>query len=174
MQYYRASLLMGGFLSLLSACAARTAGPGMTYQVAIDPAFTTDQTDAITAGLQNWIVSVPQLQVTYAIANCDVPATGQVCMHPDTSPPDMADDIVGDTQPAGDDSATILIYVDRIQAAAESDPSALVRQTAAHEMGHALGLKHTATGTLMAADVQNQAPSITPADIDQFWSLRGQ
>jgi hypothetical protein len=175
MQYHRASLLMGGLLSLFSACggAPSPAPPGLTYQVAIDPTFTTDQVDAITAGLQNWIASVPQLQLTYAIADCNAPAPQQVCMHPNSSAPNMTDDVVGDTQPAGDDNATIFLYVDRIQAAEEANPSKLVQQTAAHEMGHALGLKHTATGTLMAADVENQAPAITPADIDQFWSLRG-
>lgn len=172
MQYQRASLLLAMTLGLLPACAG-TPPPGLTYSVAIDPAFSTAQTDAITAGLENWIASVPQLHLTYAIASCDSPAADQVCMHPDSSPPDMTDDIVGDTQPAGDDNASVLIYVTRIADAAEVDPSALIQQTAAHEMGHALGLKHSATGTLMAADVQNQAPAITPADIDQFWSVRG-
>jgi hypothetical protein len=157
----------------LPACAATpAASPGLTYSVAIDPAFSTTETEAITAGIESWNAAVPQLHVTYAIAACDSPGPDQVCMHPNSAPPNPTDDIVGDTQSDGDDNSTILIYVDRIEAA-EASPTGLIQQTAAHEMGHAMGLKHTAAGTLMAAYVMDQASSITPADIAQFWSLRG-
>jgi predicted Zn-dependent protease len=173
MQHHGSSLLLGALVLGLPACAANAApGPGLTYSVAIDPSFTTDQTEAITAGIESWNAAVPELHVTYAIAACDSPAPNQVCMHPNSSPPDTTDDIVGDTQSAGDDNSTVMIFIDRIQAAVAS-PSGLIQQTAAHEMGHALGLKHSATGTLMAAYVMDQASAITPADIAQFWSVRG-
>lgn len=175
MQYHRSLQVLGVALGLgLPACAATPAsGPGMTYSVAIDPSFTTDEAEAITAGIESWSAAVPQLHVTYAIAACSSPAPNQVCMHPNSSPPDPTDDIVGDTQLEGDDNSTVLIYVARIDAAMAS-PSGLVQQTAAHEMGHAMGLKHSGTGTLMAADVMNQSPVVTTADIGQFWSVRGQ
>jgi len=171
MQCHRWLLLLGSLLGV-SACAG-TPAPGLSYSVAIDPAFTTDQTEAITAGIESWVASVPELHVTYAIATCKSPDPDQVCMHPDAAPPDMSDDIVGDTQPTGDDGSAVLLYVDRVEAAFPRDPMKMLQQTATHEMGHALGLKHSATGTLMAADVQNQASTITPADIAQFWSVRG-
>lgn len=176
MQYHGSPLLLGIALALgLPACAAAPAeSPGLTYAVAIDPSFTTDEAEAITAGIESWNAAVPQLHVTYSIAACDSPASDQVCMHPNTSPPDMTDDIVGDTQLGGDDNSTVTIYVARIEAAVPMNSSPLMQQTAAHEMGHALGLKHSATGTLMAADVENQASAITSADITQFWSVRGQ
>jgi len=45
--------------------------------------------------------------------------------------------------------------------------------TPAHELGHAMGLRHTASGTLMAANAADQSPTVTSDDIAQFWSVRG-
>lgn len=44
--------------------------------------------------------------------------------------------------------------------------------TAAHEVGHGMGLVHDHPGTLMAPYSQDQAPEPTPDDVVQWRSLR--
>jgi hypothetical protein len=164
-------LLPMGLALALSAC---TAAPpaALDYAVSIDPTFTADEVDAVTSGLDDWSKAVPQLHLSSVIASCDTPAPGQVCLNASMDPPsDPGDEIVGTTYRGAAESGTILIYVARILAVAP-DAMALTKQTVEHELGHAMGLQHTATGTLMAADVGNQAPSVTQADVAQFWNIR--
>jgi predicted Zn-dependent protease len=153
----------------LPACrASRT----LEYTAAIDTAFTADQMDEIASAVDDWKASVPELRVTSTIAACDEPSAQQVCFHPVHAPPDPADDVVGTTHLSANDSATVLIYVDRIQATG-MNVHALTQRTAAHELGHAMGLHHTNAGTLMAAYVPDQAQAVTDADVAQFWAVDG-
>jgi hypothetical protein len=145
----------------------------LAYSAVIDPAFSTSEVEAITAALDDWNTAVPELQITYAIAACDSPLPREVCFHPNHDPPNMRDDVVGDTQPSGSEGATVMLYVNRIEAS-RYHLSVLLRQTAEHEMGHAMGLKHSASGTLMAPYVEQQAPGATSADVAQFWSVSGE
>ncbi len=145
----------------------------MDYAVSIDPAFATNEIDAVSAGLESWSQAVPQLRLTFAIATCDTPAAGQVCLHPEFAPPDNpSDEVVGTTYRGASGSGTVLIYVARIESIAPDGMMALTQQTVEHELGHAMGLQHTAAGTLMAADVGDQAQDVTPADVAQFWAVR--
>jgi hypothetical protein len=153
-----------------SACSSK---PTMDYDVTVDPAFSPAETDAVIAGVEDWGRSIPELQLTYKIASCDSPSSCQVCFHPQHDAPDPTHDVVGSTFPGSVDDSTVWIYVDRIQATGW-DVSSLIEQTTAHEMGHAVGLHHTGPGTLMAADVPDQAHGVTSADVSQFWSVRGQ
>jgi predicted Zn-dependent protease len=41
-----------------------------------------------------------------------------------------------------------------------------------HEIGHALGLSHTAEGTVMEPVIHDAPQGITPTDVAQFWSKR--
>jgi len=155
----------------LSACTAPP--PALSYTVAVDPQFTTDQMDSITAGLNDWTAQVPELQITSSIAPCGSPSPHYVCFQPAHDAPDPSDDVIGATTPGNDGSATIRLYVDRIQATGWN-VAALTEQTAAHEMGHAMGLKHSSAHELMAPDVPDQASSVMPGDVAQFWAVRGQ
>jgi predicted Zn-dependent protease len=157
-------------LLALPACRAQRT---LEYSAVIDPAFTTDQMAEITAAVDDWRAAVPELRVTSSIAACDSPSPQQVCVHPVHAPPDPADDVVGTTHLGSRDSASVLIYVDRILATG-MDVHALTTRTAAHELGHAMGLHHSNAGTLMAAYVPEQAQSVTNADVDQFWAVDGQ
>jgi hypothetical protein len=162
------ALLLIAILALLGCRAART----LEYSAAIDPAFTAEQMEEIAAAVDDWKTSVPELRVTSTIAACDSPSAQQVCVHPVHAAPDPADDVVGTTHTGIRDSATVLIYVDRIQATG-MDVHALTEKTAAHELGHAMGLRHSTAGTLMAAYVPEQAQTVTEADVTQFWSVEG-
>jgi hypothetical protein len=170
MQCHR-TLLLGAVLAL-QACGGKTDRP-LAYSAVIDPAFTPVEVEAIAAALDDWNASVPQVHVTYEIGACDAPLPQQLCLHPNYDAPDMADDIVGDTQPVASGGATVILYVSRILAS-HYDFSALLRQTAAHEVGHVMGLRHSSSGTLMAPYVQEQAPSVASADVAQFWSVSGE
>jgi hypothetical protein len=127
--------------------------------------------DAITVGLDDWKTSVPELQITDAIARCDSPSIDEVCFHPAHDAPNPANDVVGSTHPGPLANATVWIYVDRIRVSG-MNVHALTEQTTAHEMGHAMGLVHSPSGELMAADVSDQAHAVTPADVAQFWAVR--
>jgi hypothetical protein len=72
--------------------------------------------------------------------------------------------VIGETRYEGQSS---LIYL-----TSTLDPS-LFYQTVQHEIGHAIGLKHTIAGTIMCADVGCAAQSVTCADVARAEQIAG-
>jgi hypothetical protein len=162
-----------GLVFGLAGCSASPAD-SLDYAVLIDPSFAMDQQGAAAAGIEDWAAAVPQLKLTYATGTCGAtPSPQQVCIQPEYAEPDPPVQVVGTTYRGAEDSGTVYIFVNRIDAMA-GDAMGLTQQTVAHELGHAMGLQHTAAGTLMAADVSDQAPTVTAADVAQFWAIRSQ
>jgi hypothetical protein len=163
------------YLSLFLGAAACSspAADGLSYDVLVDPSFEMDQQGAAVSAIGDWTEAVAQLKLTYSVGSCASPTAEQICLLPSYAQPDPPVQIVGTTYRGAAESGTVYIYVNRIEAIA-SDAMGLTRQTVAHELGHAMGLQHAGVDTLMAANVSDQAATVTAADVAQFWAVRAQ
>ncbi|MBV9947184.1 MAG: matrixin family metalloprotease [Myxococcales bacterium] len=158
-------------MALLSACSS--APPDVNYAVTIDQGFTSEQTEAVLGGLNDWREALPQLHFDVQMGTCGAMGTSEVCIRPQEGMPQAgAEDMIGATAPDASGGAMVIIYMQRIEATGRDIPS-LTQQTTAHEMGHAMGLQHSVTGELMAPSVPQQADHVTPDDVAQFWAVRG-
>lgn len=146
---------------LLSGCFSPING----YSVTVSPDFTAEQRQAVHAGISAWHAAIPELAVSVHDGPCEDPTS--ICLAPDNAA--MPGDVhwAGWTSP---DHMHLFIATDRI--AAHGYGMRTVQQTAAHELGHAMGLEHTKAGDLMAAEVGEQAHDVTDNDRAQWWATR--
>jgi hypothetical protein len=150
--------------------------PGYNYTFYLDPTFPTSQQENLLEGVSRWVDS-KAVSITVIMGACGqgplAPYT--ICtqawsraqldaMHPKRTP--------------GTTVGATTLY--------EADQSSLVRllspwdltfpevENDMHEVGHALMLEHTQAGTVMFKDMGTNSGELTCADLQQYWSIRGQ
>ena len=139
--------------------------PPLAYTVVIDARFTAAETDDIVRGIDLWCGAVPELTVRVRTGDRCPDGDHVLCVQTSSVPSPI---VLGHTQrdEAHDRAMTTLFPV--LQQFNRTE----LTTTAAHELGHALGLVHTGAGTLMAPSYDEQAHDVTSADVDQLWSIR--
>jgi hypothetical protein len=166
----RVAALTALSVSFLSyGCAGRVDGaapaavrPGLAYVVTMDADLTDDQVAAVNAALGQWETATPGLAFRVYAG----PATGDphtIHFQNDPARVDARADgcMAWTTQDLTNDSA--IVHLDSTKPQAQ--------WTAAHEIGHAMGLQHDPeSGTLMCADEACSVPAVTPADVAALFS----
>jgi hypothetical protein len=145
---------------------------GDTFNLVIDPAFTSTQREMIVAGAEDWAGKIPELTIAsikYQICP-DPRPEGVVCYHPIQSLPIPSDicnyghvepTFVGVTCHPGNGGD---IYVWTGESAFQVD--------AEHELGHAMGLAHEGTFNLMSAEYPAGLTQANCNDIAQWYHVR--
>lgn len=169
----RAAFALG--LLALAACSSPLSD---SYVVKLDPAFRGQELEAARAAMADWRANAPVL-LAEEVGAC----TGEsfeICVrrapvaeveriaaeHGDPTPAGAVKDgeTHGPSWPGG--NSEVWVSYDA------PDVGWSLRHTFAHEIGHALGLRHTGEGTLMCAWVECAARNVTPADVEQYLAIR--
>jgi hypothetical protein len=182
------------FITLFAAgCSVGSAPkPGMSYTVMVDPNFTVYylpdgsvnnvllMPDILTA-LDSWTALIPALNLKVVIGK-PTGAAQEIGLVAGTTEQQTADsiqeheDLAGWTTPNRDnDSASIVLFGAAMRATATKYNipwDTFAQMVVAHELGHAMGLFHTGTGTLMCANPGCAVPAPTTLDVIQFQRVR--
>jgi hypothetical protein len=159
--------------------------PPTHYSLGISGDFSDEQKNLIRAAANEWVSGVndsSELTINVYEGSCNGEGgPGDTCIAPIADMTSYISDHISHADLYGvtveqDDSIENtskypLIYLD-IDAMAKDnsglDHDVLFKTVAAHEIGHSLGLYHTAKGTLMYYSVQMPEVSVTCSDIDYY------
>ncbi len=144
---------------------------GSDYRVQPDAGFSGGTMVAAHAAAADWMANVP-VKITFADAPCPPQHTGgMVCMHPVAALPSL-----GAVEPGQLAGLTIFTDIWLVEPSLAELPEARVQRLIAHEMGHAMGLLDAfdKPGTLMYPYGDKGALMVQPADVAQWYAVRGQ
>lgn len=158
--------LVGCSASQVATTVTATSPPGLSYRVEISSTFLSDKSAAIVAAADDWSRAVPELSLTVTISGC-TPGPHMICVRPRTYQELRAD--------CGEDSGAVgctLLYAENrsVIGLSSVEDDEVTKLFAEHELGHAMGLKHSGPGTIMRASPD--AYQVTDADVAQFWEVR--
>jgi hypothetical protein len=159
-----------GVALMMLPCIGCSATPGDSYSLDIDPAFTSDEQAAIVAAVEDWQGQVP-VHFKVDVRSCSGSRAHYVCMHqgiPDQhGSPKNASGWCSLNE--GTDGGEIWLL-----------SSAPTQQSATHELGHAMGLRHQGPTTdepcdspiVMAPDPDVAAKTVQFGDVAQWYTVR--
>jgi len=157
-------------LSLSAGCALQ---PASTYQVYIDPMFSDYEQGVIRESLQDWTDKSEGI-VTFNVVVGDsfgsppphtiwIKSSSQSAVYADGNP------MAGICTQGLDDNGFIYLPMDKYEGHPET--MAWFGQTVRHEVGHALGLQHDASGTIMAPGHNVASMKVTCTDVAKLAAL---
>jgi hypothetical protein len=139
---------------------------GYHYLIKIDPAFSPSDIEAVQDAARSWEAAVVGLEMPIVIAECHGITEGGICIHP-SGEREMA--IRSGTPLAAG-------HTDFNDVGGETwmrvPSSPWFQREVAHEMGHAMGLAHSAEGTLMYFSAQGESSVPTADDVAHWLELR--
>jgi hypothetical protein len=139
---------------------------GADYVVHPDPGFPAVLTTAAQAAAADWMSKVPVV-ITFSPLPCpDIREGGMICMHSVKSIPSDP------FEPGTLSGFTIFTEMWLATPLLLANPPQYQQRLIAHEMGHAMGLLHTAAGSLMYPYSDGGALTVQQVDINQWYAVR--
>lgn len=136
------------------------------YTVIIDTSFSRAETDAVEEGALDWERATDNLKLDLVEAPC-VSADRAICVTSQSGE--------GMRCKCGDDEACVgcwTLHDHHIGLDTTALSLADLKQVASHEIGHAMGLHHNKSGTVMAPRLGEQRPP-TCVDVALLWKQYG-